>query len=184
MSERHKILDQNALYYLTCTVIGWIDIFSRAVYKDIVISSFQYCRQHKGLKLYAYVIMTNHLHLIASAAEGFVLSHILRDFKKFTSKGIRDILLDEKQPESRREWMLNMFGYARRANAANEEFQLWKHENHPVELYSEAVKKQKLKYIHNNPVRAGFVFSPEDWKYSSASNYSEMESMMEIDYLW
>lgn len=80
--------------------------------------------------------------------------------------------------------MLSIFGLAGKDNPANKEFQLWKNENHPIALYSFEVIKQKLEYIHMNPVRAGFVAMPEHWLYSSASNYAGLESIMEIDYLW
>ncbi|MBL7788681.1 MAG: transposase [Chitinophagales bacterium] len=86
MSTGYKILDQNALFYLTFQIVDWVDIFTRKIYKDIVIESFSYCMEHKGLNLYAYVIMSNHIHLIASAREGFALSDIIRDFKKHTAK--------------------------------------------------------------------------------------------------
>jgi putative transposase len=86
MSTGYKILNQNALFYLTFQIVDWVDIFTRKIYKDIVIESFSYCIDHKGLDLYAYVVMSNHIHLIASAREGFALSDIIRDFKKFTAK--------------------------------------------------------------------------------------------------
>ncbi len=128
--------------------------------------------------------MPNHLHLITSAKDGKDISNIIRDFKKFTSVEIKKYLQDYNNIESRREWMLSIFGLAGKDNPANKEFQLWKNENHPIALYSFEVIKQKLEYIHMNPVRAGFVAMPEHWLYSSASNYAGLESIMEIDYLW
>jgi putative transposase len=183
MSQRYRILDQQGINFLTCTVVGWIDIFTRPVYKDIITQSLKYCRQEKGLLLYGYVLMPNPLHMIASAGAGGNLSHILRDFKKFTSVEIKKYLNDYENPESRREWMLSMFGMAGKDNAANEEFQLWKNDNHPIALYSHEVILQKLEYLHLNPVRMGFVSKPEDWLYSSATNYAGMESIIEIDFL-
>lgn len=79
-----KIQNQEGLHFITITVVGWVDVFTRTQYKDIIIESLKYCVSSKGLKLYAYVIMTNHLHLIVSTSEGNELSDILRDFKKFT----------------------------------------------------------------------------------------------------
>jgi putative transposase len=183
MGQRYSILDQEGINFLTCTVVGWVDIFTRPVYKDIVTKSLQYCRKEKGLLLYGYVLMPNHLHLIASAGKGDNLSHILRDFKKFTSVEIKKYLNDYENPESRREWMLSMFGMAGKDNAANKEFQLWKNDNHPIALYSQEVILQKLEYLHMNPARMGFVAKPEDWLYSSATNYVGMESIIEIDFL-
>ena len=184
MSQRYKIADQQGLNFLTCTTVGWIDIFTRPVYKKIITDSLSFCREKKGLLLHGYVLMPNHLHFIASAKDGHQLSHILRDFKKFTSVEIKKYLLDYQSPESRREWMLSIFGLAGRDNPDNKEFQLWKQDNHPIALYSNEVVLQKLEYIHTNPVRSGFVSIPEHWLYSSATNYAGMESIMEIDYLY
>lgn len=86
----YVIRDQQAIYYMTFTVVGWIDIFSRQRYRDIVIESFKYCQQHKGLHLHAYVIMSNHVHLIVSVDEGHTISAFVRDCKKFTAKRILD----------------------------------------------------------------------------------------------
>ena len=97
----YKIEDQEALYFLTFSTVGWVDLFTRRKYKDVLIESLKYCQEEKGLELYCWVIMSNHVHLIARAKEGFRLSDILRDFKKFTSKKI--IKEIEEQGESRRE---------------------------------------------------------------------------------
>ena len=138
-------------------------------------------KRKKGLQLYAFVIMSNHIHYIASGNHKNSLSDIVRDFKKFTSAKIKKTILEE--PESRRDWMMSIFTIAGKTNPANEEFQLWKNDNHPIELYSSEVMKQKLDYLHNNPVRAGYVREPQDWIYSSASNYAGMEGVMDIELL-
>ena len=84
-NDGYKIRDQHGIYFLTFAVVEWVDVFTRKEYADIVIESLRYCIQHKGLKLYAWCIMSNHVHLIVSAEQGN-LSDVLRDFKKFTSK--------------------------------------------------------------------------------------------------
>ena len=95
-------------HFITCTVINWIDVFSREQYKEIVIESLKYCIATKGLNLHAWVIMSNHLHLIVSAKGEEKLADIIRDFKKYTSKQIIRAI-EESQIESRREWMIYMF---------------------------------------------------------------------------
>jgi putative transposase len=99
MSNRYKIQDPSGMYYMTMSVVGWIDIFSRQRYRDIVIESLKYCQEEKGLNLHAYVIMTNHIHIVASPKAGFILTDIVRDFKKFTAKTIWSSI--EKEPETR-----------------------------------------------------------------------------------
>ncbi len=87
------------------------------------------------------------------------------------------------EPESRREWLLYMFGfYANRTNA-NDYFKVWTGNNHPIEIYTPPIIDTKLNYIHQNPVRAGLVDDPAHYKYSSASNYAGLGGVMEIDYL-
>lgn len=115
MSTKYTIKEQNASYYLTMTIVGWIDIFTRKLYRDIIIDSLKYCQHEKGLEIYGFVIMSNHIHLIARASEGHSLSDVLRDFKKFTSKQM--ILAIKNEPESRKEWMLGIFGPAGRTNS-------------------------------------------------------------------
>jgi len=177
MGFKYKIYDQSKAYYLTFTVVGWIDIFSRKIYKDIIIDSLKYCQQNKALNIFAYVIMTNHLHLLINCDEKN-LSDIIRDFKKFTSKKIIATIKTEK--ESRREWMLNLFSFEATKHSRNKNFQFWIQESHPVEIYSNKFITQKVNYIHNNPVKAGIVEKPEEYLYSSARNYADMESMIEV----
>ena len=178
MSSKYTIKDQNAAYFLTLTIVGWIDVFTRKIYRDIVIESLKYCQKEKGLEIYAFVIMSNHLHLIVNAKEGYSLSDIMRDFKKYTSKQI--IMACHDNTESRREWMLSIFGLAGKTNSNNKYFQVWKQDNHALELYSNKFIIEKLDYIHNNPVRSGIVVKPEDYLYSSARIYADMEGVINI----
>ena len=175
----YRIGDQNALHYLTFATVGWVDVFTRKSYRDILIESFKYCQKTKGLELYAYVIMSNHVHMIARAKEGYKLSDILRDFKKHTSKQI--IKTIETESESRREWILRLFLGAGQLNKKNTKYQLWRNDNHPIELSSSKVIDQKLEYIHNNPVESGIVVLPEEYIYSSAKNYTGMIGLLNIE---
>ncbi|HOP03300.1 MAG TPA: transposase, partial [Tenuifilaceae bacterium] len=180
MSTGYQIVDQSALYYLTLQVVDWIDIFTRQVYRDIVIESLKFCQQNKDLQIFGYVIMSNHVHLIANSPNGH-LSETLRDFKKFTAKTIINTIKEGN--ESRRVWMLNRFGYNAQQHSRNKNYQLWTHENHAVILFSNSFMAEKLDYLHNNPVRAGLVDKPEDYRYSSARNYAEMDGLLEIVFL-
>jgi REP element-mobilizing transposase RayT len=127
--------------------------------------------------------MSNHLHLICRAKVGHNLSGILRDFKKFTSSEILKAIKSNIQ-ESRKEWILWMFKHAEKKNPNNKYFQLWQQDNHPIELSSNFLIDQKLDYIHQNPVKAGIVLSPEEYLYSSAKNYSgSTEILLKVDLL-
>ncbi len=175
--NKYRIYDQQGLNYLTLTTVGWVDVFTRQCYRDILIDSLKHCQEHKGLEICGYVIMSNHIHLIAWTQENN-LSDALRDFKKFTSKAI--IKAVQEETESRREWMLELFRYFGKRNSDNREYQVWQQDNHPVALWSLPVIWQKLNYIHMNPVRAGWVIQPDHWLYSSSSNYSEGKGLLEI----
>jgi REP element-mobilizing transposase RayT len=179
----YVIRNQQAIYYMTFTVVGWIDVFSRQQYRDIVIESFKYCQQSKGLHLHAYVIMSNHIHLVVSVDEGFSISAFVRDCKKFTAKRIFEDI-ETNNIESRREWMLHQFKYYASRHTRNERYQLWEHDNHFIELSSPAFTQQKIDYIHNNPVRAGLVYRAEDYVYSSASNYAGIDQIVDVDCLY
>ena len=163
---------------MTFTVVGWIDVFSRQAYRDIVIDSLKYCQQHKGLHLHAFVFMTNHIHLIASVNEGCSISDFVRDCKKFTAKQIIEDI-ETNNLESRREWMLHQFKYYATRHSRNEKYQLWEHDNHFIELHSPAFTQQKINYIHDNPVKAGLVYRVEDYVYSSASNYAGIDQLID-----
>ncbi len=177
MGFKYKIYDQSKAYYLTFTVVSWVDIFSRKIYRDIIIDSLKYCQKEKGLNIFAYVIMTNHIHLLVNSEKDNI-SDFIRDFKKFTCKKIIDTI--ENELESRKKWMLNLFAYEVIKNKSNKNYQLWIHDSHPIEIYSNEFIKQKVEYIHNNPVRAGIVESPEHYLYSSARNYADLESMIDV----
>ena len=181
MSQGYQIYDQNKPYYFTFQIVKWVDVFTRNEYKQIIVNSFDYCRRRKGLELYAYVIMTNHIHLIARAKEPFQLSDIICDFKKFTANQLLPLL--QQPQESHSDWMMKRFEFAAREHQRNSHYQLWTHENHAIELFTQKVTQQKLDYIHNNPVRAGIVEKPEDYLYSSARNYAGLKAMMKIDFL-
>lgn len=177
MSHGYQIKNQSALHYLTIQVVQWVDIFTRHIYRDIVIDSLQYCQQNKGLEIYAYVIMSNHIHLLAKSVNDN-LSDIIRDFKRHTSKGIIDAI--EKGSESRREWLLMIFRYAAKGHKRNNDYQVWTHENHAEEIFSNDFIEQKIAYIHNNPVRSCIVSKPEEYLYSSARNYAELDNILNV----
>ena len=183
MSTGYKIHEKDGAHFLTFQVVGWVDLFSRRDYRDVVIDSFKYCQQNKGLNLFAFVIMSNHIHLLAQSEVGD-LSGFIRDFKRYTSKRFVEIM--ESGKESRSEWMGMVFKYHAKLKD-NQTHQVWTHENHAEHIYSQKFIEQKVQYIHNNPVRSGIVLNPEDYLYSSARNYAGLESVIdviEVDFMW
>ena len=168
-ADGYKIRDQQAVHFITFATVQWIDVFTRSDYVNIVVDSIAYCQKEKGLLVHAYCIMPNHLHLIISAVNNN-LSDIIRDFKKFTSAKILKAI-EENSKESRRSWMLWIFKKAGENNERNTTYQFWQQDNHPIECSTEEILETRMNYLHENPVRAGFVWRAEDYRYSSAIDY-------------
>ncbi len=167
----YHISDQYATYFVTFTVVGWVDLFSRRQCKDIFMDSLKYCRQHKQLHVHAFVIMESHIHLVLSAVDGSAgLSAIIRDMKKFTSKKLLDWCLHSRL-ESRRKWLEVVFAYHAKYNSNNSNYQVWIQNNHPEILLYPRFTMRKIDYIHNNPVVAGIVDRADEYVYSSSRNY-------------
>lgn len=181
MSRKYKFRDARGVYFITFTVVAWVDVFTRNLYRDILISSFEFCTANKGLRIHAYVIMTNHVHMIISC-ENTHPSDVMRDMKKHTSTQLIKAIAGNPR-ESRKKWMLAVFNCAGEKKSNNVTYQFWQHDNHPIELFSERVFKQKLAYIHNNPVCAGIVRKAQDYVYSSAGAYAGTPGILEISML-
>jgi putative transposase len=145
MSRGYKFQNSKGLYFISFAVVGWVDVFTRVIYKDIVVNSLKYCQAEKGLNLYAWVVMTNHIHLIAEAREGYLMQNIMRDLKRHTSKQLLKAII-ENQEESRKEWMLAIFKKVGEYNSNNKDYQFWRQDNKPIEIWSSSVLKQKLDY--------------------------------------
>ena len=143
--------------------------FYQEIYCDTLLDSIRSCQNNKGLLLHCWCLMSNHIHLIASA-RNHDLNDVLRDFKKFTSKTLITAIAKNPQ-ESRKNWMLDIFRREAEKNSRNKEYQFWKQDNHPEELYSPSFVYQKINYTHNNPVEARIVDHPWEYRYSSASDY-------------
>ena len=182
LSIKYKIRDQTQLHFVTFAVVEWVDALTRSIYKDVLIDSLRYCQNHKGLLLYAWCIMTNHVHLIISSLDGFKQEDILRDFKKHTSMQLIKMIRENPQ-ESRKNWMLWIFNEAGKRNGNNKNYQFWQQDNHPIELSTNFLMDQKLAYIHNNPVEAGIVDEPESYLYSSARDYAGRKGLLDIEFI-
>jgi putative transposase len=179
MSRKYKFHNKEGLYFVSFAVVYWIDVFTREEYFAILIDSLDYCRINKGMELYAWCIMPSHVHLIFRAIENNP-STLLKELKTYTSKQLQKAIAEHNQ-ESRKEWMLWLMERAGLKNSNVKHRQFWQQHNKPIELWSVAVIDQKIDYIHNNPVEAGFVSEPEHWKYSSAIDFSGGKGLLEID---
>ncbi|MFC2110814.1 transposase [Bacteroidota bacterium] len=146
MSRKYKFINPDGIYFVSFAVQEWVDVFRRNEYKEILIENLDYCQKNKVLEIFAWCIMTNHVHLIIRAEEGYLLQDILRDYKKFTSKAVIKAIKENTRESRREEWLLNHF-------TTSEGNRFWRADNKPIELWSIAVIKQKLNYTHQNPVK-------------------------------
>ena len=178
MSRKYKFRDQDKTYFVTFATVQWVDVFTRRLYKDTLVNSINFCIREKGLVVYGWCIMTNHVHMII-ATENEDLQNIMRDLKSFSAKQLIQAI-SENPRESRKEWIMSIFGDAGKTNSNNVRFQFWQQHNHPIVLNNPVIFEQKLNYIHNNPVEAGFVENPEQYLYSSARDYAEEKGLVNI----
>jgi len=167
MSSKYKFSDIEGVYFVTSTVVDWIDVFTRNIYRDILLDSFRFCQDKQGLQIHAWVLMPNHFHLIFSCINKANPGTVIKNIKSFTAMKIIDAIINNQQ-ESRKKWILDLFEKNGLENKSNYRFQFWEHENHPILLDNEDKFRQRFTYLHDNPVRAGFVREPQDWLYSSA----------------
>lgn len=180
-SDSWFIKDQNAVYFLTFTIVDWVDVFTRNEYKTVITDSLNYCIETKGLEVFAWCLMSNHLHLICRSGLNFRISDTIRDFKKFTAKTILEKI--KSVPESRRDWMLHRFEFAGKFDKRISKYRFWQDTNHAILLNSNEMIDQKLNYIYNNPVREMIVAKPEDYLFSSACDYSGEKGMANIQFV-
>jgi putative transposase len=172
MSEKYKTTE-DGLYFVSFSVVGFMYVFTKRLYQEILVESLFFCQLHKALKLYCYCIMTNHVHFIAASENGS-LSNILRDFKSYTATEIMEAISKNIQ-ESRKEWMQAQSKFYGSNSPQKQINQFWKHDNHPFFLYSNEMIQQKVNYIHNNPEEAGFVNEAYEWRLSSANEQSPIK---------
>jgi len=174
--SRYVITEPDKPHFLTCTVVEWLPVFSCPQVVGILLDSWRHQREHDGLRLYGYVIMENHLHFIAQAAR---LDKSLASFKSYTAKRIIN-LLEEQQAD----YLLARFRFARLAHKTDREYQFWQEGSHAELVFSDAMMREKLEYMHGNPVKRGYVDKAEQWRYSSARNYAGDIGLIEVDCWW
>ena len=171
MSRNYKFHNPEGVYFVSFAVVAWLDVFTRNEYKNIIMDSLRFCQQKKGMEIFAWCVMTNHIHLVFRSVNEEKPEQLLGDFKRFTSNNIIKAIQNNPQ-ESRKEWLLEKFMDAAKNSSNVKHYQFWQHNNHPIELWSNKVIDEKIDYIHQNPVVEGLVFKAEDYMYSSAIDYA------------
>jgi putative transposase len=174
--SRYHFAEPDHPHFLTCTVVEWLPVFTRQETVQILFDSWRYLQSSEGFRLYGFVVLENHLHVIAQAED---LPALWRRFKSYTARQ-----LIERLKTSRAEALLKRMQLAHKAQRSDREHQFWQEGSHPQVIASEAVLRQKLEYIHQNPVKRGYVDEPEHWRWSSARCYAGREGAVEVFTSW
>ncbi len=174
--NRYKILENQHPHFLTSTVINWLPIFSNPAVAEIVLASLKFLQQQQRLTIYAYVIMENHLHLIASSNN---LPKQIANFRSYTARSI----IDYYQAQNKH-YMLTQLKQYKLRHKIDRDYQLWQEGAHPEQIQGETMMRQKVEYIHYNPVKRGYVDDPTHWRYSSARNYGGQVGLLGVQTKW
>jgi len=174
--SRYRVLDDHYPHFITATINNWVPVFTRPEAVHIVLDSLRFLQQSSGFEIFGYVIMENHLHLIARSHD---LGHDIQRFKSYTAKQIVDLL--KHRNDSRLLYALELY---KRPHKAESTYQVWEEGSHPQLVESEEILKQKLDYMHQNPVKRGYVDCAEHWRYSSARNYAGQEGLLDVCTQW
>lgn len=177
---RERFYENPAAYFITFNVVDWVDLFIRPVYKQIVVHSLNHFIEHKGLSVFAWSLMTNHLHLLVQARGGYSMGEIENEYKSFTTQKILEDLSVE--PDIRRQWILERFELCSNTMGSLKKFQLWQNSSNPVyiDLKKTRTLIEYIQYVHDNPVRDRVVTAAEDYLYSSARDYAGMRGLVNI----
>jgi len=174
--SRYKIYEPTHPHFITCTILHWIPIFTRTQTTDIIFNSLKYLQQTDNLKIYAYVILENHLHLIASSDD---INKSMTNFKKFTAKEIINLL-----KKGNVKTILEQLAFYKKAHKKETTYQLWQEGIQPKLIQSDKMMIERINYIHNNPVKRGYIENAKCWRYSSARDYEDIEGLIKISRFW
>ncbi len=169
--SRYKITDQQAPHFVTFTVLHWIPVFTRIETVNILLDSLKFLNK-EGLKIISFVILENHAHLILQSDN---LSKDIMRFKAHTAKQILQYLSENNIKQ-----ILEQLEFYKKAHKNDRQYQFWQEDCHPELIQNEAMMRQKIDYIHHNPVKRGYVAEAEHWRYSSAKNYLGGEGILEV----
>jgi putative transposase len=179
-SSENTFSTGHACYFLTFNTVDWVDIFIRPVYKQIIVHSLNYFIDHKGLNVYSWCLMTNHLHLLAQARGNNVIAEIEKEYKSFTTKKILEDI--DTEPAIRKTWMMEHFENFGNMLGLLKKFHVWQTCSNPIfiDLNKREALIEQIENIHNNPVRDRIVDSAADYMYSSARDYAGMKGLVRI----
>jgi REP element-mobilizing transposase RayT len=173
---RYKIHDNAYPHFFTCTVVEWLPVFTRQEAVQILLDSWSFLRREGRLTLFGYVVLENHTHFIA-ASDNLVKE--IGDFKSYTARRLIDLL-----ESANAKTILDQLAFRRARHKHDREYQFWQEGSHPQQISNAQIMRQKIEYMHFNPVKRGYVDDPTHWRYSSARNYAQMPGLIDVTTDW
>jgi REP element-mobilizing transposase RayT len=170
--SRYKVHDSAYPHFFTCTVVEWLPVFTRPESVQILLDSWSFLQRNGRLTLFAYVVLENHIHFIAASHD---LSKEIGDFKSYTARKLIDLLRSSKART-----ILDQLAFHKAQHKSDRDFQFWQEGSHPEQISSDDMMRQKIEYIHYNPVKRGYIDDPTHWRYSSARNYAGLPGLIDI----
>ena len=174
--SRYRIFETDYPYFMTCTIVAWLPVFTQPEAVQIILDLWRYMQRERNFTLLGYVVLKNHLHLIASAPE---LSDVMQRFKSYTARKIVALLED-----CRAHVLLDQLRCWKLRHKIESDYQIWQEGSHPEQIANDQMMWQKLEYAHNNPVKRGYVDDPLHWRYSSARNYAGQPGLIDVCTDW
>ena len=174
--SRYKIVEPTHPHFVTCTILHWLPIFTRKESVGIVLDCLKFLQKQDNLKLHAYVILENHLHMVVRSDD---LQKSMESFKKFTAVEILKLLHKENVTT-----LLDQLSFYKKAHMREKTYQVWEEGYQPKLIQNDLMLKSKIVYIHQNPVKRGYVDEAKHWRYSSARDYHGEEGLITIDRYW
>ena len=171
--SRYKIYEPTYPHFITCTILHWIPIFTRVESTNIIFESLRYLQKTDNLKIYAYVILENHLHVVASSDD---IGKSMKKFKAFTAKEILKLLQRENVTT-----ILEQLAFYKKAHKKDATYQLWQEGIQPKLIVNDKMMIDRINYIHNNPLKRGYIDEAKHWRYSSARDYEGVDGLLDVE---
>jgi len=174
--SRYKIYEPTHPHFVTCTILHWLPIFTRKESVQIILDCLKFLQEKDELKLYAYVVLENHLHMVVQSND---LEKSMKSFKQYTAKALLKLLKTENVKT-----ILEQLQFYKKAHHKATDYQVWEEGYQPKLMQTDEMMISKIKYIHENPVKRGYVDEEVHWRYSSARDYMGIDGLIDIEKFW
>ena len=174
--NRYKIYEPTHPHFMTCTILHWLPLFTNKESVQIIIDSLIHLQKSDNLTIFSYVILENHLHLVAQSDD---IAKTMQKFKSYTAYELLKLL-----QKNNAQTLLEQLSFHKKAHRRESTYQIWEEGFHPKLIQSNSMMREKIEYIHHNPVKRGYVEESVHWRYSSAKDYAGLDGILGIEKVW